>query len=195
MIKGSEKRHPQHPVDSLFVDRWSPRAMSGEEVSEQELMTLFEAARWAPSSFNAQPWRMLYARRNTSHWPVFFGLLGERNQAWVQHAGALVLFVSSRMNETTKEPSRTHSFDAGAAWENFALQGSLLGLAVHGMQGFDYERARRELQVPESYAVEMMAAVGRPGSPDTLPEPLRARESPNDRRPLAQTICEGKFAF
>jgi nitroreductase len=195
MIKGSEKRHPQHSVNPLFVDRWSPRAMSGETVSEQELMTLFEAARWAPSSGNAQPWRMIYARRDTPHWPVFLGLLGERNQAWAQHAGALVLFASSRVNEAMKEPSRSHSLDTGAAWENFALQGYLLGLAVHGMQGFDYERARTELQIPESFNVEMMAAVGRPGSVERLPEPLKARESPNDRRPLAQTICEGKFGF
>lgn len=195
MIKGSEKRHLQHSVNPVFVDRWSPRAMSGEAVGEQELMTLFEAARWAPSSFNAQPWRMIYARRDTPHWPTFFGWLGERNQSWAKHAAALVLFVSSRVNEKTKEPSRTHSFDAGAAWANFALQGSMLGLAVHGMQGFDYERSRKELQIPESFNVEMMVAVGRPASPQTLPEPLRTMESPNDRRPLAQTICEGRFGF
>ena len=74
MIKGSEKRNAGYPIDPLFLDRWSPRAMSGEEIAEEELLTLFEAARWAPSSYNNQPWRILYARRNTVHWPLFLSL-------------------------------------------------------------------------------------------------------------------------
>lgn len=195
MIKGSEKRKPSHPVNPLFVDRWSPRAMTGEEVTEQELMSMFEAARWAPSSFNAQPWRMLYARRNTQHWPVFFDLLYEKNQSWARNAGVLVLFVSNHINETSKKPSITHSLDTGAAWENFALQGALLNLAVHGMQGFDHERARAALQIPDTFTTEMMAVVGRPASPEILPEELRVRETPNDRRQLSQTVCEGPFVF
>lgn len=195
MIKGSEKRKPTHPVDLLFVDRWSPRAMTGEEISEAELMSLFEAARWAPSSFNAQPWRMLYARRNTPQWPIFFNLLHEKNQSWAKHGGALVLFVSNHINETSNQPSLTHSLDTGAAWQNFALQGFLLDLAVHGVQGFDHERARKELQIPETFTTEMIAVVGRPASPEMLPEPLRVRETPNDRRQLSQTVCEGTFVF
>lgn len=169
--------------------------MTGEEISEAELMSLFEAARWAPSSFNAQPWRMLYARRNTPQWPVFFNLLHEKNQSWAQHGGALVLFVSNHINETSNQRSLTHSLDTGAAWQNFALQGSLLDLAIHGVQGFDHERARKDLQIPESFTTEMIAVVGRPASPEVLPEALRARETPNDRRQLSQTVCEGAFVF
>jgi nitroreductase len=193
MIKGSDKRRAEHPVDELFLDRWSPRAMSGEGLSEEELMVLFEAARWAPSSYNNQPWRILYARRGAEHWPLFFGLLADSNKVWVEGAAALLLFVSKTTFDHNGKPSVTHSFDAGAAWENLALQGWLKGYVVHGMQGFDYERARTELNIPEGFRVEAMAAVGKPGDPEDLPEKLRQRETPSDRRALSETICEGPF--
>jgi nitroreductase len=195
MIRGSEVRKADHPIGTLFIDRWSPRAMSGQAISQAELMVLFEAARWAPSSYNNQPWRILYAHRDTEQWPWFFDLLVEFNQGWARNAGALLLFISKTTFDMSGEPSVTHSFDTGAAWENLALQGWLKGLVVHGMQGFDYERARTDLNVPEDYRVEAMVAVGKPGSIDTLPPGLRDRESPGDRRKLDQTICEGKFCF
>jgi nitroreductase len=195
MIKGSEVRKADHPIDNLFLDRWSPRAMTGEAISREELMVLFEAARWAPSSYNNQPCRILYARRDTEHWPLFFDLLVEFNQGWARNAAVLLLFISKTTFDTSGEPSVTHSFDTGAAWENLALQGWLKGLVVHGMQGFDYERAGSELNVPEGFRVEAMAAVGKPGNVDTLPPELRDREAPSDRRKLDQTICEGKFCF
>src|SRR3979409_641196 len=94
MINGSEKRKGAHPIAKIFLDRWSPRAMTGETISHQELMVLFEAARWAPSSYNNQPWRILYAHRDSEHWQTFFDLLVEFNQSWVKNAGALVLFIS-----------------------------------------------------------------------------------------------------
>jgi nitroreductase len=195
MIKGSEKRKADHPIDDIFLNRWSPRAMTGEPISEEELMVLFEAARWAPSSYNNQPWRFLYARRDSVHWQTFFGLLVEFNQSWAKNASALVLFISATHFEFNGEPSVTHTFDTGAAWENLALQGSLRGLVVHGMQGFDFERARITLNIPAEFAVEAMAAVGRPADPETLPEKLREKETPSDRRKLDQTICEGPFRF
>lgn len=195
MIRGSEKRTAAYPIDDLFLDRWSPRAMTGEAISHDDLMSLFEAARWAPSSYNNQPWRMLYAHRDTEAWPVFFNLLVESNQKWARNAGALVLFISKTIMDRNGKPSITHSFDAGSSWENFALQGWLKGLVCHGMQGFDYERARTELDIPEAYQVQAMIAVGKPGDPDSLPEGLREREAPSDRRPLSETICEGKFRF
>jgi nitroreductase len=195
MIDGSEKRRAEHPIDELFLDRWSPRAMSGEPVSEEELLTLFEAARWAPSSFNNQPWRILYARRDTEHWPVFLGLLVEGNRFWAKDGAALLLFVSKETFDHNSQPYPTHSFDTGAAWENLALQATLSGLVTHGMQGFDYERARTELNIPEGFRVEAMSVVGRPGDPATLPEKMRERETPNDRKPLSDITCEGPFRF
>src|SRR5215468_9437686 len=132
MIKGSQIRKADYAIEPLLLDRWSPRAMSGEEISHEELMRLFEAARWAPSSFNAQPWHALYARRNTEHWQTFFDLLVDANKTWAKNAAALVVFISRQIFDD--EPSVTHSYDCGAAWENFALQGFRQGLVVHGMQ-------------------------------------------------------------
>src|SRR5215813_6455983 len=141
IIKGSENRRADHAIDNLFLDRWSPRAMSGEEIPPEDLMVLFEAARWAPS-YNNQPWRILYARRNSEYWPLFFDLLADVNKMWARNAGVLLLFISKTTLDLNGKPSITHSFDAGAAWENLALQGMLKGYVVHGMQGFDYERAK-----------------------------------------------------
>ena len=195
MIKGSEKRKADYPIDELFLDRWSPRAMSGETLSPEELMILFEAARWAPSSYNNQPWRILYARRDSEHWQLFLNLLVEFNQSWAKNAAALVLFISKTTLDMNGQPSITHSFDTGAAWQNLALQGWLKGLVVHGMQGFDYDRARTALNIPEGFSVEAIAAVGKPADISMLPEALREREAPSDRRKLEQTICEGPFSF
>jgi len=195
MIKGSEKRQADHPIDRLFLDRWSPRAMSGEEIPEADLMVLFEAARWAPSSYNNQPWRILYARRQSEHWPLFFDLLVDANKVWAKEAAALLLFVSKTTFDFNGQPSITHSFDTGAAWESLALQGALKGYVVHGMQGFDYERAKVALGIPEGFRVEAMAAVGKPGPKQALPEKLQEREAPSDRRKLGETICEGPFRF
>lgn len=195
MIKGSDKRSADYPIDKLFLDRWSPRAMTGAPIPRADLLTLFEAARWAPSSYNNQPWRMLYALRDTEHWQTFFDLMVEGNQSWAKNAGALLLFLSKKTFDYNGKPSITHSFDAGAAWENLALQGSLKGYVVHGMQGFDYERARNALNVPDDFQIEAMVAVGIPGSAEVLPEKLRSKEAPSDRRKLEETICEGPFCF
>jgi len=185
-------RNPGYPVDPLFVNRWSPRAMSGEEIPEEQLLTLLEAARWAPSSNNNQPWRFFYGRRNTPHWDLFFGLLTESNQAWAKRAAVLAVVASKTTFESGKF-ARTHSYDAGAAWGSLALQGSLLGLVVHGMQGFDYDRAKVELQMPDSFQVEAMIAIGRPGNKKELPEYQQEREFPSPRKPLADIIVEGPW--
>ena len=176
MIKGSEKRKAGYPIDLLFLDRWSPRAMSGEEIAEEELLSLFEAARWAPSSYNNQPWRILYARRNTIHWPLFFDLLVDFNKTWVKKAAALVVFISKTTFDHNGEPSVTHSFDTGAAWQNFALQATLKDLVVHGMEGFDYDKARTVLKIPPDFHVEAMAAIARPGNKQDLPAGLQVPE-------------------
>jgi nitroreductase len=193
LTSGSDVRVPDHPIDRLFVDRWSPRAMSGEAIAEQELLTLFEAARWAPSSGNSQPWRFLYARRETEHWPLFLDLLVERNREWCVKAAVLVVFISRTAHHETGRPLVTHAYDTGSAWMSVALQGWLKGLVVHGMAGFDYARARATLNVPDEFSVNAMCAIGRPGRIEDLPESHRARETPSQRRPLADSISEGPF--
>jgi nitroreductase len=193
MLKASEIRRAEHPVHTVFLDRWSPRAMSGAAIPEADLSTLLEAARWAPSSYNAQPWRILYALRDDESWPRFLDLLDEANRDWAQDAGALLVFVSRTAFERNGRPSLTHSFDAGAAWENLALQGTLLGWAVHGMEGFDYDRARADLAIPDLYQVEMMAAVGRARDPEELGDAARRQERPSGRKPLAAIAFRGTF--
>ncbi len=186
-------RKPTHDISPIFINRWSRRAMSGEEITRDELMRLFEAARWAPSSMNNQPWRFLFGMRNTEHWERFFNLLTERNQSWCKNAAALIVVVSKVTFDFNGKSSRTHSYDAGAAWMSLALQGSLMGLVVHGMQGFDYDKAKAELKVNDEHQVEAMIAVGRPGNKYDLPLALEEREFPSSRKKLEDLIFEGGF--
>jgi nitroreductase len=190
-----EFRTPDYPIEPLFLRRWSPRAMSGEPILEQELMTLFEAARWAPSTYNEQEWRFLYARREGPHWPLFLGLLVEANRVWCSRAAVLAVVLSHRVFSRDGQPNPVHEFDAGAAFENLCLQGAAMGLVVHGMAGFDRQRARVELRVPQEYAVLAMIAIGRPGDPADLPPGLREREVPSLRKPVSELAREGLFAF
>ena len=185
-------RKPEHKIDEVFINRWSPRAMSGEEIDEATLLSLFEAARWAPSSNNNQPWRFIYGRRNTKNWTTFFNLLAEGNQAWAKNAAVLIVVISKTTFDDGKS-ARTHSYDAGAAWENFAMQGSLMGLAVHGMQGFDYDKAKEVLRIPDGYKVEAMIAVGKKGKKETLPDYLQEREVPSIRKSISEIAMEGSF--
>lgn len=186
-------RKSAHPINELFINRWSPRAMSGQELSDQELMSLFEAARWAPSSYNAQQWRFIYAKRNTPHWQTFFDLLDPFNQSWCTNAAVLVVVVSRTLFAYDNKPSRTHSFDTGAAWMSLALQGSLNGLVVHGMQGFNYEKAQAVLNIPALFSVEAMIAIGHPGKLGDLPADLQKREFPSNRKTVQEIAFEGTF--
>ncbi len=186
-------RKALYPVESLIIKRWSPRAMSGEALSQKELMSLFEAARWAPSSYNGQPWRFIYALKGTASWDKLFDLLVPFNKSWVNNAGALVLVISKNTFDKNNEPSPTHSLDTGAATQNMLLQASAMGLVGHGMSGFDYDRARKELGIPDGYTVEAMYAFGRPAGAHVLPEELRAREVPTDRKDFKEFVFEGAF--
>lgn len=193
MVQEFRGRVAEHPIAELMLRRWSPRAMSGEAVSEAELMTLFEAARWAPSSGNEQPWRFVYARKGTVYWDEFFSLLGRGNREWCTNAGVLIITLSRKTWEEDDTPNDTHSFDTGAAWENLALHGSILGLVVHGMAGFDYERARELLGVSDAYAIEMMIAIGKRGDSSVLSEKNKAREKPSERKTVDEFAFEGRL--
>jgi nitroreductase len=193
MVDISKWRKPEHEVDKIFLNRWSPRAMSPETLGDDDLMSLFEAAKWASSSFNNQPWRFAYAKRNTQHWTTFYNLLTESNQVWCKTAAVLIVIISKNTFDLNNRPARTHSFDAGSAWGNLALQGSIKGLVVHGMQGFDYEKAKIKLGVPDGYTVEAMAAIGKAGRRESLPEYLQKKEFPSNRKKINETVFEGKF--
>ncbi len=206
-MSGSHNREPtmtqtafrtsDHPIDIQFLNRWSPRAFTGEAISEADLLTMIEAGRWAASSYNSQPWRFLYARRDTAHFAKFLGLLNEFNAGWAKTASALVVMVSNSVmlppGQEKPVPSHSHSFDAGTASGYFALQASLMGWQAHGMVGFDMERAFAELNVPQGYRVEAAYAVGRPGDKAMLPEFLQGREQPSPRNALTAIAMEGGF--
>jgi nitroreductase len=188
-------RTPEVPsVDPLFLNRWSPRAMADKEVSKADLMALFEAARWAPSSYNEQPWRFMYAQKGTKAWNTFMDLLVPFNQEWCK-SGSVLVVILSKNTSSRGGLNSLHTFDAGSAWQNLALQGSLKDLVVHGMAGFDYEKARTVLQVPEDYTIEAMCVIGHPGTATNLPESMREMEKPSGRKPLAEIVCEGTFGF
>jgi nitroreductase len=182
-VTEASPRHSDYPIDKLFLDRWSPRAFTSEEISEHDLLTLLEAARWAPSAYNSQPWRFIYGRRGTPHFDKLLSFLVEFNQSWAKTASALVILVSnSTMLPPGKDapvPSHSHSMDAGAAWASLALQALMSGWHTHGMVGFDMD--------------EQAIAIGRKGDKSQLPEMLAGREMPSDRLPLSQIAMEGSF--
>ncbi len=193
----ANSRSADHPIEAFFLERWSPRAFTGEPIPDADLHTIFEAARWAPSSFNSQPWRFLYAKRDTPAFAKFLGLLVEFNQSWAKNASVLIIVLSKKTfappGKTEAKPSHSHSFDAGAAWGYLALQAARSGYAAHAMAGFDIPRAAVELNVPDDYRIEAAVAIGRLGDKSILPESIRAREQPNSRNPQSDFVFEGGF--
>ena len=186
-------RKSTFPINPLILNRWSPRAMTGEDLDNEEIMSLFEAARWAPSSYNNQPWRFIYAKRNTEHWERMFSLLAEGNKSWAKNSALLVVVISRKNFEFNEKPTRTHQFDAGSAWENLALEAFSRGLVAHGMQGFNYDKARIDLIIPDDFEVMTMIAIGKKGSRESLPPELQEKEKLTDRKPLKDIIMEGLY--
>jgi nitroreductase len=191
-------RTADYPIASQFLERWSPRAFADELLSENALMSMLEAARWAPSSYNVQPWRFIYGLRGEPAFDTLLDLLVPGNQAWAAKAAALVFIASKRTmrprGAEADAPSYSHSFDAGAAWGSMALQAHLDGWATHGMTGVDFPRAAEVLGVPEDFRLEAAIAIGRPGDKAILPPHFQAMEQPNDRMPLSAMTFKGRFA-
>ncbi len=180
----------QHPIHDLLKRRWSPRAFSDKPVEAEKLRILFEAARWAPSSNNEQPWRFIVANKdNETEWSRLLACLVEGNRIWAHRAPALILSVASLNFEDDSTPNRHAFHDTGMAVENLVLQATALGLSAHQMAGFDVEKARADLKIPSGYEPVAMIAVGYPGDPAQLSDRLRAREAqPRVRKPLAEFV-------
>jgi nitroreductase len=191
----SNSRESQYPIDPIFLDRWSPRAFTGEVIAESDLLTILDAAHWAPSSSNQQPWRFVYALQGSADWDKFVDLLVESNQEWARNASALIFVVSRDFNGELSEgrKSYTHSFDAGAAWGHLAMQAKLSGFYAHGMGGIKHDQIRETFAIPEGYRVEAGVAVGRLADKSVLPERYREREFPSQRKPLSDVAFRGKF--
>lgn len=186
-------RTSAYPILPLILNRWSPRAMSGEPLSDAELLPLFEAARWAPSSFNGQPWRFLYGKRDTVHWNKFFDLLGDFNKEWCKNAAVLGISIAKKTYERNQKPNPSHAYDTGASWENLFLEGFSRGLVVHGMSGFDYEKAKATFSISDDYIILAMFAIGKKGAKESLSQELQGKEFPSDRKKLEEIAFEGDF--
>jgi len=189
-------RTADHPIEEIFLKRWSPRAMSGEAVSQDAVNQLFEAARWAPSTYNEQEWRFLYAHKETGQWSDFFDLLVDANQAWCENAGVLIVAFSRTTFVKNGKPNNVHEFDTGLATQNLLLQAASLGLVAHAMGGFDRGQSKRTLNIPDGFEPHCMIAVGHPGKISSLPEDYQGMDKePSGRKPIAEIAREGKFSF
>jgi nitroreductase len=188
-------RESTYPILPLLLSRVSYRAFSEERLTEDELMSLFEAARWAPSSYNNQPWRFVYARRGEKEWDTLFNALVDFNKSWANKADTLVAVISRNNFEHNNKPSRTARFDTGSAWMSLAVEAHSRNIITHGMEGFDVDALKKNLQIPDSFTVEAMIAIGKPGDKEELSEELRKREVPSTRKPLAEIIAKGTFPF
>ena len=192
-------RHPSLPINPAFHARWSPRAFTGEEIPETVLMSVFEAARWAPSAMNAQPWRFVYARGGTPEFERFLQVLAPANQAWASHASALVAVVSS---DDARPPGNdragrigVHSFDAGAAWAQLALQAHLWGWSTHAMGGFDRRGRTRRWPSRRPPTRDLRRRRTTAATRRRCRSGLARGRLPNDRKPLAELVREGTFGF
>jgi nitroreductase len=191
-------RSTDYPIAPVFLRRWSPRAYRPKAMPIEDLLTILEAARWAPSAYNIQPWRFIYALRGDACWETFVSLLDSFNAAWAGDASALVFVVSVTMvpahGDSLPKPSRTHSFDTGAAWAQMALQAAVSGYQAHAMAGIHRDKVRQRLAVPESFRIEIAVAIGTQVDPGRLPPALRDRESPSGRLALDAVAFAGTFA-
>ena len=189
-----DQRVPSQDISAQFINRMSPMAFDGRAVCESDLMKLFEAARWAPSCFNSQPWRFVYGLKNTDEWAPLFSLLMDINQKWASNCGALVAVLSKTVFEQSGQPAPTNSFDTGAAWMSFALQAREIGLETHAMWGVTHDRVKETLDLPDDTDLRAIIAVGYPGDPSSLPDNLRERETPSMRKELSEIVFKGKYS-
>lgn len=189
-------RQPDHPVADQFIARWSPRSFSDRALSGAQVMSLLEAARWAPSASNQQPWRLVWALRGEAAFDALNACLTGNNLVWTAKAAALIV-VASKDTQTNRDgvevANRTAGFDTGSAWMSLALQAHSMGLVAHAMGGFDRERLAATVALPEGHTLHCVVAVGEQGPAGALPEDLAAREKPSSRKPLDQTAHPGSF--
>ena len=172
-----------------IMHRWSPRAYSDREISAEDLKKGFEAARWAASSYNEQPWRFLVGRRGDAAYQKIYDSLVEFNQQWTKAAPVLILSVARKHFAHNGEVNRHHWHDTGAAMANFAVQMTALGLHAHSMAGFDHDKAQAAFKIPDDFETVAVTAVGYFGDPDGLPESMRKSEvAPRQRKELKELV-------
>ncbi len=184
-----------HPIHDLLKSRWSPRAFGSQPVAAEQLRQLFEAARWAASSFNEQPWRFVVAtREDSAGFERALGCLVEKNQVWAKGAPVLVLTFFKKTFSRNGTPNRVAMHDLGLAIGNLTAQATSLGLCLHQMGGILPTKIRETYAVPDDFEPATAIAIGHPGDPSSLPDDLRQSElAPRTRNPLATTVFADRF--
>lgn len=184
-----------YPILDVLKRRWSPRAFSDRPVEAQKLRCIFEAARWAASSYNEQPWVFFIATKDDAQaYEQALSCLVEANQAWAKTAPVLVLTATSTNFSRNNNPNRVHQHDLGLAMGNLSAQATSMGLFLHQMAGIDQDRVREVYNLPEGYIAQTGCAIGYAGEPGQLPEGLRdAEQAPRSRKPLSEIVFTGAF--
>lgn len=184
-----------YPIHELLQQRWSRRAFADRMVEPEKLLSLLEAARWAPSSYNEQPWHFIVAtKEHPTEYERLLGCLVEGNIAWARHAPVLMLSIAQLAFERSGKPNRHAFHDVGLAVENLVIQATALGLGVHQMAGFQIQKAREVFGIPDSHEPVTAIAIGYPGDPEALPDNLRTRElAPRTRKALHEFVFTGRW--
>jgi nitroreductase len=184
-----------HPIHEVIAQRWSPRAFSAEPVSPEILRSLFEAARWAASSYNDQPWAYIVATKDDpENYAKLLSVLMDMNQAWAKQAPVLAISVARRHFKHNGAPNPVSFHDLGAANAQLTMEATSRGLRVHQMGGFHHDKAREAFGLPEGWDPVSAIAIGHPGDPQTLPENFRAGElAPRTRKPLSEFVMSGHW--
>jgi nitroreductase len=181
-------------INKLISDRWSPVAFSPEIIEKEKIEKLFEAARWAPSSYNAQPWRFIYGQIGDASYSILFDIINETNRKWAKTAPLMVLGIAQTVFPERKTENRFAFYDTGMAVGNMLLQATSMGLFVHQMGGYDVLAAKEVFNLPAGYEPVAMMAIGYKGDAGQLPGDISDREkSPRKRRQLEEFVFQGKF--
>src|ERR1700737_1544340 len=183
------------PLHDLIRNRWSPRAFAEKRVPPEGLRSLFEAARWAPSSNNEQPWAYLVATKDDAeNFAKMLGVLVEFNAGWAKDAPVLALSVAHTTMQRDGKPNRVALHDVGSATAQLTFEANARGLQVHQMAGFDAEKARQTFAIPPDWEPVAAIAIGYPGNPESLPDKLRERElAPRTRKPVDEFVMTGSW--
>jgi nitroreductase len=190
------KRAPtDFPVHDFISERWSPRAFSDKSVAPEVLVSLFEAARWAPSSSNEQPWAYIVAtKHDAENFAKLVSILVPGNSPWAKNAAVLALAVAELAFAKNGTPNRNAQYDVGAASAWLTVEATARGLFVHQMAGYDADKARQVFGIPTGWEPIAAMAIGYPGEADSLPEPMREREiAPRTRKPLSSFVMTGRW--
>ena len=193
----TNNRKADYKIAPIYLERWSARSFKPEPMPEEDLLTMFEAARWAQSASNHQPWRFSYSLRGSASWDKYLGFLVDSNRAWSQNASAIVVVVAKTHTMPTdgSEPkfNRTHDFDTGAATQAFTLQATKLGYIAHPMAGINIDVIQDAFGIAQGYTVECVISVGKLAPKEDLPEKYQAREIQSQRKPLSDIVFKDGF--